>query len=200
MELEIGLESTPVSTSQSVSSTPQSPPLASPQYSIAKDRPRRDIRPPQRYAEADLVAYALNVAEGIDSSEEPSTYAEAVSCDDSGKWMIAMQEEMESLYKNGTWDLVKLPKDKKAVRCKWVYKRKEGIPRTEEARYKARLVAKGYSQVPGVNFTDVFSPVVKHSSIRALLGVMAMHDFELEQLDMKTAFLHGELEENIYME
>ncbi|KAG8481121.1 hypothetical protein CXB51_025897 [Gossypium anomalum] len=90
---------------------------------------------------------------------------------------------MESLHKNKTWVLVKLPKGKKTVRCKWVFKKKEGTPGVEEPRYKARLVAKGYSQVPGVDFTDVFSLVVKHSSIRALLGIMAMHDLELEQLD-----------------
>ena len=72
---------------------------------------------------------------------------------------------MESLHKNGTWDLVRLPKGKKVVNCKWVFKRKERIPRVEEARYKARLVAKGYSQIPSIDSTDVFSPVVKHSSI-----------------------------------
>ncbi|KAG8480197.1 hypothetical protein CXB51_024909 [Gossypium anomalum] len=107
---------------------------------------------------------------------------------------------MESLHKNKTWALVKLPKVKKTVRCKWVFKKKEGTLGVEEPKYKARLVAKGYSQVPGVDFTDVFSPVVKHSSIRALLGIVAIHDLELEQLDVKTAFLHGELEENIYMQ
>ncbi|KAG8477711.1 hypothetical protein CXB51_027707 [Gossypium anomalum] len=155
---------------------------------------------PQKYAEADLVAYALNVAEDIDANQEPSNYSEAISCEDSEKWMFAMQEEMESLHKNKTWDLVKLPKGKKTVRCKWVFKKKEGTPGVEEPKYKARLVAKGYSQVPGVDFTDVFSPVVKHSSIRALLGIVAMHDLELEQLDVKTAFLHGELEEDIYMQ
>ncbi|KAG8491868.1 hypothetical protein CXB51_015214 [Gossypium anomalum] len=173
---------------------------SSPQYSIAKNRTRREIKPPKKYAEADLVAYALNVAEDIDANQEPSNYSEAVSCEDSEKWMFAMQEEMESLHKNRTWDLVKLPKGKKAVRCKWVFKKKEGTPGVEEPRYKARLVAKGYSQIPGVDFTDVFSPVVKHSSIRALLGIVAMHDLELEQLDVKTTFLHGELEEDIYMQ
>ena len=61
-----------------------------------------------------------------------------------------------------------------------MFKKKEGTPRVKEPRYKARLVAKGYSQIPGVDFTDVFSPVVKHSSIRALLGIVAMHDLELE--------------------
>ncbi|KAG8472960.1 hypothetical protein CXB51_035039 [Gossypium anomalum] len=173
---------------------------SSPQYSIAKNRTRREIKPPKKYAEADLVAYALNVAEDIDANQEPSNYSEAVSCEDSEKWMFAMQEEMESLHKNRTWDLVKLPKGKKAVRCKWVFKKKEGTPGVEEPRYKARLVTKGYSQIPGVDFTNVFSPVVKNSSIRALLGIVAMHDLELEQLDVKTAFLHGKLEEDIYMQ
>ncbi|KAG8474857.1 hypothetical protein CXB51_031589 [Gossypium anomalum] len=161
---------------------------------------RREIKPPKKYAEADLVAYALNVAEDIDANQEPSNYSEAVSCEDSEKWMFAMQEEMESLHKNRTWDLVKLPKGKKTVHCKWVFKKKEETPGVEEPRYKARLVAKGYSQIPGVDFTDVFSPVVKHSLIRALLGIVAMHDLELEQLDVKTAFLHGKLEEDIYMQ
>ncbi|KAG8489449.1 hypothetical protein CXB51_017818 [Gossypium anomalum] len=79
-------------------------------------------------------------------------------------------------------------------------KRKKGTLGVEEPRYTARLVVKGYSQIPGVDFTDAFSPVVKHSLIRALLDIVAMHDLELEQLDVKTAFLHGELEENIYMQ
>ena len=90
------------------------------------------------------MAYALNVADDIDSNLEPSTYTKVVSCDDSSKWMIAMQEEMESLQKNKTWELVKLPKGKKVVRCKWVFKKKEGTSSSEEPRFKARLVAKGY--------------------------------------------------------
>ena len=61
------------------------------------------------------------------------------------------------------------------------------------------MVAKGYSQIPGIDYNDVFSPVVKHSSIRTLLSIVAMHDYELEQLDVKIAFLHGELKEDIYM-
>jgi hypothetical protein len=98
-------------------------------------------------------------------------------------------DEMESLEKNGTWDLVQLPKGKKTVHCKWIFKRKE-------ERYKARLVAKGYSQISGIDFNDVFSPVVKHSSIRTLLSIVAMHDYELEPLDVKIAFMHGELEKS----
>ena len=75
-----------------------------------------------------------------------------------------------------------------------------GIPGVEEARYKTRLIAKGYSQIPGIDITDVFSPIVKYSLIRALLGIVTMHDFELKQLDVKTVFLHGELKEDIYMQ
>ncbi|KAG8476956.1 hypothetical protein CXB51_030500 [Gossypium anomalum] len=81
---------------------------SSAQYSIAKNRTRREIKPLKKYAEAVLVTYALNVAEDIDTNQEPSNYSEAISCEDSKKWMFAMQEEMESLHKNKTWDLVKL--------------------------------------------------------------------------------------------
>ena len=88
------------------------------QYSIARDREKRTIKPPYKYGEADLVAYALCVEDNIESSEESSTYEEAVSCSNSGKWMISMPEEMESLHKNGTWNMVRLPKGKKAIRCK----------------------------------------------------------------------------------
>ncbi|KAG8503208.1 hypothetical protein CXB51_001211 [Gossypium anomalum] len=143
----------------------------SPSPATEKRLHKREIKPPKKYAKADLDAYTLNVAEDIDANQEPSNYSEAVSCEDSEKWTFAMQEEIESLHKNRTWVLVKLSKDKK-----------------------------GYNQIPRMDFTDVFSLVVKHSSIRALLGITAMHDLELEQLDVKTAFLHGEFEEDIYIQ
>ena len=75
------------------------------------------------------------------------------------------------------------------------FKRKEGLSPSEPPRFKARLVAKGFSQIPSVDYNDVFSSVVKHSSIRTFFSIVAMHDLELEQLDVKTAFLHGELDE-----
>ncbi|KAG8498762.1 hypothetical protein CXB51_005210 [Gossypium anomalum] len=195
VEYQINTESTPQASTKIENRV-----ASSLQYSISKNKTRREIKPPKKYAEADLVAYALNVAEDIDANQEPSNYSEVISCEDSEKWMFAMQEEMKSLHKNKTWYLVKLPKGKKTVCCKWVFKKKERGQGVEEPRYKAKLVAKGYSQISGVDFTDVFSPVVKHSSIRALLGIVAMHDLELEQLDVKIVFLHGDLEENIYMQ
>ena len=75
-----------------------------------------------------------------------------------------------------------------------------GIPSVESARYKARVVAKGFSQVEGVKYHDIFSLVVKHSSIRLSLAYVALFDIELEQLDVKTSFLHGNFEELIYMQ
>ncbi|KAJ0482376.1 putative RNA-directed DNA polymerase [Helianthus annuus] len=127
-------------------------------------------------------------------------YDEAIKSKESSDWMIAMHNEMESLHRNGTWDLVPIPKRKRPVKCKWVYKLKEPVNPTEKPRYKARLVAKGYSQIPGIDYTDVYSPVVKHTSIRVLLGLVASNDYELEQLDVTTTFLNSELEEEIFMQ
>jgi hypothetical protein len=93
---------------------------------------------------------------------------------DREKWVFAMQEEKQTLEKNGTWDIVRLPKEKKIVRCKWIFKRKEGSSPSEPPRFKARLVAKGFSQIPGIDYNDVFSPVVKNISIRTFLSIVAM--------------------------
>uniref|UniRef100_A0A2N9HW07 CCHC-type domain-containing protein n=1 Tax=Fagus sylvatica TaxID=28930 RepID=A0A2N9HW07_FAGSY len=97
-------------------------------------------------------------------------------------------------------ELTELPKGKKPIGCKWVFKKKEAVSEKEGERFKARLVAKGYSQRHGIDYDEVFSPVVRHTSIRAVLALVADQDLELEQLDVKTAFLHGNLEEEIFME
>ncbi|GMP53679.1 hypothetical protein CsSME_00019075 [Camellia sinensis var. sinensis] len=143
----------------------------------------------------DMVAYALPIIE----DNVPCTFKEAVHNAESVKWKEAMDEEIGSLHKNQTWELVQLPKGKKAIGCKWVYTKKEGIPGRDNIRFKARLVAKGYAQKEGIDYNEVFSPVVKHTSIRILLALVAQFDLELAQLDVKTAFLHGDLEEEIYM-
>eukprot|EP00253_Pinus_taeda_P035284 PITA_35284 len=110
-----------------------------------------------------------------------------------------MEEEMNSLLENKTWELVNLPKGRKALQNKWVYEIKhEGDEKKE--RYKVRLVVKGFAQKEDIDFTEILSPVVKMSSIRVILGLVVALDLECEQLDVKTAFLHGELEEEIYME
>jgi hypothetical protein len=133
-----------------------SPVVQPPQHSIANDRPRRGSKPRKRLIEECNVAYALSVAEEIEGAE-PSNYSGAIIFADGNNWMAAMHDEVESLEKKGTWDLVQFPKGKKTVRCKWIIKRKE-------ERYKVRLVAKGYSQIAGIDFNDVFSSVVNHSS------------------------------------
>jgi hypothetical protein len=89
---------------------------------------------------------------------EPSTYSEALSGPNSSNCLVAMNEEIESLHKNGTWDLVELPRGRKALTCKWIYKQKEGIPGVEPARWKARLVVKGCNQREGIDFNEIFSP------------------------------------------
>jgi hypothetical protein len=175
-------------------------PILQPTQPMIVDRHVRVRKPVRRLIEECNISFALSCVEVVDCSAEPSTYTEAIVFDDREKWIVAMQEEMQSLEKNSTWDIVRLPAGKKAVRCKWIFKRKEGSAPSEATRFKARLVVKGFSQIPGIDYNDVFSPVVKHSSIRALLGIVVMHDLELEQLDVKTAFLHGDLEEEIYMD
>ncbi|GJW15791.1 putative RNA-directed DNA polymerase [Tanacetum coccineum] len=130
---------------------------------------------------------------------EPECYAEAMEDEHKKEWFDAMQDEMKSLYENNTFELTKLPKGKRALKNKWVYKLKteEYTPRP---RYKARLVVKGFSQKKGIDFDEIFSPVVKMGSIRVVLGLAASLDLEVEQMDVKTAFLHGDLDKEIYME
>lgn len=106
-----------------------------------------------------------------------------------------LNEEIKSLHKNQTFELVKLPLKKRIGGCKWVYKRKEGTLRVEDIKYKTHLVEKGYGKKEGMDFNEVFSLVVQHSSIRMLFAMVAMLDLEVEQLNVKMDFQYGELEE-----
>ncbi len=105
---------------------------------------------------------------------------------------------MRSLLENGTWELVERPEGVKPIPMKWVYKVKWDAQRNVE-RYKSHLVAKGFLQKQGVDFEEVYAPMSKHTTLRVLLAIVAQQDLELHQLDMKTAFLNRELEEEIYM-
>ena len=109
-----------------------------------------------------------------------------------------MVDEMASLHKNEAWDLVELPSGRKPIGSKWVFKKNINVEGKVD-KYKSRLVEKGYSQVTGIDFGDIFSPVTKVTSIRLLLSVAGAFDFEIEQMDVKTTFLDGDLEEEIYM-
>ena len=110
------------------------------------------------------------------------------------RWKAAMNEEMKSLQKNETWELVDRPLGKKQVGCRWVYIVKHKEDGTIE-RFKERLVAKGYTQTYGIDYTDTFAPVAKINTVRVLLSLAANMDWPLQQFDVKNAFLHGELSE-----
>nr|GEW84676.1 retrotransposon protein, putative, Ty1-copia subclass [Tanacetum cinerariifolium] len=140
--------------------------------SIATSKPKRNTKRLARLN--DTVACASSIA----ADDVPATYSEV---------------------KNQTWELTNLPEGNKAIGCKWVYAKKEGFPGQDDVRYKAILVAKAYAQKERIDYNEVFSPVLKHSSIRILLALVAQLDLELVQMNVKTAFLHGDLEEEIYM-
>jgi hypothetical protein len=132
------------------------------------------------------------------TDDDPRTVREAVDSEDGNVWKRSMEEEIASLDKNEAWDLVEFPTRRKPIGNKWVFKKKLNEEGKVE-KYKARLVAKGYSQVEGIDFGEIFSPVSKLTSIRFLLSVAAAFDFEVEHMDVKTTFLHGDLEEeNLY--
>ena len=122
-----------------------------------------------------------------------------MNSDDSSKWVNAINEELKSMEQNSVWDLVELPNNCKKVGCKWVFKTKRDAKGNIE-RFKARLVAKGFTQKEGIDYTETFSPVSKKDSLRIILALVAHYDLELHQMDVKTAFLNGNLDEEIYME
>ena len=126
--------------------------------------------------------------------EVPNSYREAMNSEDSDKWLATSQEEFDGLIEMGVWKLVDRPNDRKTVKCRWTYVLKA------DGRYKARLVTKGYTQVQGIDYEETFSPVARDESIRYLLAHAALQDWEIEAMDVKLAYLHGVLDEEIYME
>lgn len=154
-------------------------------------RSERETRPVMRYESTYFAMVAIN--------NEPLTVNEALNCSKKQQWQEAMNDEYQSLMNNHTWDLVELPKGCKAIRNKWVFKLK-----TDSAgkidRYKARLVAKGCSQRPGIDYMETYSPVVRYSSIRLLMAMALEFGLQIDQMDVITAFLHGDIEETIFME
>ncbi|KAI5317586.1 hypothetical protein L3X38_037293 [Prunus dulcis] len=129
------------------------------------------------------------------SSDEPANYKVASF---SPQWKQAMQEEIDALHMQCTWSLVPNPGDKNIVGSKWIYKIKRNSDGSI-ARHKAWLVAQGFSQEQGLDFSETFSPVVRHTTVRLILSLAAMNKWQLRQLDVKNAFLHGNLEEEVFM-
>jgi transposase InsO family protein len=154
---------------------------------------RHSVRKPSRFDD-----YVMTAATMF-SSSEPTSFEEAVHSDQKSEWQKAMKNEIQSLRENQTWELTDLPPEKKAIPCKWVYKVKNN-PDGSIERYKARLVIKGCAQKKGIDYDQTFSPVVRNTTIRTLLSVAASERMHLMQFDVSTAFLYGDLQEEIYME
>ena len=131
--------------------------------------------------------------------DTPKSIAEAYASPDADNWKEVVHNEMDSILSNGTWELSERPYGCKPVGCKWVFKKKLRPDGTIE-KYKARLVAKGYTQKEGEDYFDTYSPVARLTTIRVLLSLAASYGLIVHQMDVKTAFLNGELEEEIYME
>lgn len=153
-----------------------------------EDDNRRTLRPrPNRNLEVNFIEFEI-----------PNTYEEAVSGANHRDWKRAIAEELQSHKKNNTWTITDRT-GKRPITCKWVFcikRNKEG----EIERFKARLCARGFTQIKDLDYKETFSPTTRYDSIRLLLSIAAKEDFEIRQFDVKTAFLYGELSEEIYME
>ena len=154
-------------------------------------RSERGRKPPDYYG-GEWATAANN------DDNEPRTAKEALTSPQKTKWIKAMEKEMASLQTNEVWDLVELPKDRKAVGSKWIFRVKTNADGTVE-RHKARLVAQGFSQKFGDEYDETFCPVVRFESVRTIIALAAQHGLKLHQMDVTTAFLNGELKEEIYM-
>jgi Reverse transcriptase (RNA-dependent DNA polymerase) len=130
--------------------------------------------------------------------DDPLTLRQALESVNSHKWTKAMDEEIKSMYDNKVWDIVPLPESVKAIGCKWIFKTKKDSEGNVE-RYKTRLVAKRFIQKEGIDFTKTFSPMSTKDSFRIIMALVTHFDLELHQMNVKIAFLNGDIDEYIYM-
>ena len=128
----------------------------------------------------------------------PKTYQEATSCIDSKKWEIAMNEEMQALRENGTFQLVIPPPDRNIIGGRWVYALKTG--QNDTIQYKARYVARGFSQLPDIDYQETFAPTARMTSIRTLIQIAVQNDMIIHQMDVRTAYLNAPIDRDIFVE
>ncbi|GAA0163502.1 transmembrane signal receptor [Lithospermum erythrorhizon] len=121
-----------------------------------------------------------------------------MSSEDVDKWLIDMKSEMDSIYQNKVWSLLDLPNEVRPIECKWVFKKKHDKDGNVHV-FKARLVAKRFKQVHGIDYDKTYSPMAILKSIRIILAIATFHDYEIWQMDVKIAFLNGNLKEDVYM-
>jgi hypothetical protein len=217
-------EQQPPSLQLSRSSTPEIPSIPIPPTPpIALRRPKRNVGPPGEWWKIRHPAPAIDSDSDEDNNSisadgdndedavevefagitgvgiiEPCTFKQAMDLPDAEMWKKACEDEINSLVENGTWEIVPLPTGKKAIGSKWVFKIKRHSDGSVE-RYKARVVAKGFLQVFGLDYNEVFAPTFRMGTIRTILALSAIHDFHLRSIDISSAFLNGDLEEDIYM-
>ncbi|GJX29675.1 retrotransposon protein, putative, ty1-copia subclass [Tanacetum coccineum] len=168
------------------------------------DEPQSDINPIRRSTRTRrptdrLCLYVDAEEHELGDLGEPANYKAALLDPESDKWLNAMNVEMQSMKDNEVWELVDLPPDGKTVGHKWLFKKKTDMDGAVHT-YKARLVAKGFTQTPGIDYEETFSPVADIRAIRILIAIAAFYDYEIWQMDVKTAFLNGYLNEEVYME
>ncbi len=172
------------------------PPQEAPEVETESDRRYPDRARQQAKPRSALFAMSAKVSL---EDADPLSFRDAVSSIDAAQWIEATKSEMAAFELNETWTLTTLPPGRSSIKCRWIFKLKRRIDGSVE-RYRARLVAKGFTQRPSIDYDETYSPVVKHDSLRAFLAIAATEDLELLQIDVTTAFLHGELEEELYLQ
>src|SRR3954469_24832096 len=157
-----------------------------------EDEPRRSKRArTEKSYGTDFLTYMLEA--------EPQTFKEAVNSPEGPLWKEAINSEIESILQNHTWELVELHPGCKPLGYRWIFKKKMKADGSID-KYKARLVVKGYNQREGLDYFDTYSPVTRITSIRMIIAIAALRNLEIHQMDVKTAFLNGDLDEEICME
>ncbi|KAG8930012.1 hypothetical protein FRC01_003405 [Tulasnella sp. 417] len=178
------------------------------QWSPTKVRPKRDAKAVNKlivkhdkskaYNGVSLLTRAFAL-KGAETSSDPISYRDAMGQTDADAWKQAARAEYESLIKNKTWDLVERPSNKKILKARWVWKLKHDA-NGKPVKYKARFCVKGFEQVPGVDYDETFAPVARYETIRTLLALACANNWHVHQMDVKTAFLNGDIDEEIFIE